>query len=194
MRFLLIYIFLTWSKIILGQNDSLMFDNHIKLKEGVYTSFAEVLENSPKYHDCLFETKVDFWFGKMKIYYYDKLGIKNEFIDTILLVVQDGKRYVKYKNRFCKLILTGAISTFFIESIYNDYSTGNMDTDYKLFFIDLKTGTIDKLNPPNIDNIFKRNNLLYSEYSLLSNTKKKKTLYSFILKFNMQNPIYVKVK
>lgn len=187
---LLIIIFLFGYRFLFSQESNSIFDNQIKLKEGVYTTLSEIIENNPKYHDCLFETKVDFWFGKMSIYYTDKFGAKHEFKDTILLVVEDGKRYVKYKNGFYKLILTGAISTFFIET--SVYSAGYEDKQAKLYFWDVKTGKTDKLNHTNIDEIIRRDSTVYSSYSAISDSKKAKTLYSYVLKYNLRNPIYIK--
>ncbi len=63
-----------------------------------------------------------------------------------------------------------------------------------LYFFDIKTGIVEKLNPTNINKIIMRDNLLYSNYSTISNSKKKKTLYSYILKFNKNNPIYVNLE
>jgi hypothetical protein len=189
MGYRLLFIFLAMSKLVTAQDSSTVFDNKIKLNEGVYTSINEVLENNPKYFNCSFEIKVNAWFGGITIYYFDGLGTKHEFKDTILLVVQDNERYVNYKSRFYKLLLTGAISTFTIKTIYRDI--GYSDIQQELYFFDIKSGIIDKLNPTNINKIIMRDNLLYSNYSTISNSKKKKTLYSYILKFNKNNPIYV---
>lgn len=190
MKHFIIFFFLILPEFLLSQEDMLIFDNHIELNEGVYTSLSEVLNNSPKYYDCRFEAKVDFWFGKTSIYYFDNSGTRQEFNDTILLVVEDRNRYVMYKNHVCKLILTGAISTFYIENTMI-YSNGYSNTQTNLFYWDIQTGLIDKVNVTNMDEILKRDNSVYSIYSGLSNSVKKKTLYSYILKYNSRNPIYI---
>lgn len=194
MRYFLIIIFLTCSALLYAQRDSVIFDNQIKLKEGIYTSFSEIIANNPKYQNCSFETKGNFLFGKkLLIYYSDRFGNKFKFDDRILLVVHDGIRYVKFKKKFNKLILTGTISTFFIEKTYHDYRTGYTGTEDKLYFVDLKTNMIKRLKPIRIREIFRRDNILYSDYQSISDSKKRKTLYFYVLKYNMRNPIYIEM-
>ena len=191
MRIFLIIIFLTGFRFLFGQENNTIFDNKTNLTEGVYTTLSEILENNPKYHDCLFESKVNVWTGKIFIYYTDQSGARNELKDTILLVVEDGKRYVCYKKGFYKLILTGAISTFIIETI--DYKAmGPDEVRAKIYFWDVMTGKMDKLNPYNVDDIIKRDRVIYETYSDISDLKKSKTLYSYILKYNMHNPVFIK--
>jgi len=191
MKYLALFIFLISSEFLLAQDEVSVFDNQIKLEEGVYTSLSEILENSPKYYDCRFEYKVDYWFGKTSIYYFDKTGTRHEFNDTILLIVEDGVRYVNFKNHFCKLILTGAISTFYIENTYL-YANGQNLVDTRLYFWDVLTGLINKLNRNTIDEVLQRDNFIYSTYSGISDSKKEKTLYSYILKYNSRNPILIR--
>ena len=190
MKHFILFVFLVLPEFLLSQEDISIFNNQTILNEGVYTSLSEVLNNSPKYYDCRFESKVDYWFGKTSIYYFDNLETRHEFNDTILFVVEEGNRYVKFKKHFCKLILTGAISTFYIENTMV-YSNGYSNTQTDLFYWDLQTGMMDKVNVTNMDEILKRDNSIYSIYSVLSNSVKKKTLYSYILKYNSRNPVYI---
>jgi hypothetical protein len=190
MRLIIIFSILFCSQLLLGQDSNSVFDNNVKLKEGIYTSLSEIIENSPKYFDCIFETKVDFWFGQTSTFYHDKSGIRHELNDTILLVVEDGEKYVHYNSGFYRLIRTGAISTFIIETLYV-YSMGYRDLESNLYFWDLQTGMMDKLNPANFDEIIKRDNSIYSTYSGISKSQKKKTLYYYVLKYNEHNPIYI---
>jgi len=190
MKLFIIYFLLIFPEFLFSQDGMLILNNQIELKEGVYTSISEILNNSPKYYDCRFETKVGFWFGNTSIYYFDNLGTRHEFNDTILFVVEDGNRYVKYKNHFCKLILTGAISTFYIENTVV-YTPNYANTQTDLFYWDIQTGIMDKVNVSNMDEILKRDSSIYSTYSGISNSVKRKTLYSYILKYNAHNPIHI---
>jgi len=198
MRYISIFVFLTCSILLQSQDEKAKFDNEIELKEGIYTSFNEIIENDPKYYNCTVGVIADFGFGGMLkgmiIYYYDELGIKYELQDTILLIIQDGEKYIRFHDSFYKLMLAGAISTFTIERQVHNYSTGYSESYENLFFLDLQTGVIEKLNPINIDKIIKRDNELYFNYSALSNSKKRKTLYSYVLKYNMRNPIYINME
>jgi hypothetical protein len=191
MRHFIILFFIILPGFIFSQDDAPSFNSKTVFNEGIYTTLSEVLSNSPKYHDCRFETKVDFWFGdKMSIFYFDTSGTRHEFNDTILFVVEEGIRYVNYKNHICKLILTGAISTFYIEKTAV-YSNQSSYTETNLFFWDIQTGIMDKVNITKLDGILKRDNSIYSIYSGVSDAVKKKTLYSYILKYNAHNPIYM---
>ena len=190
MRHIIFLFIILLPEFLFSQDDAAFFNSKTVFKEGVYTSLSEVLSNSPKYHDCRFEAKVDFFFFFTSIHYFDASGVRHEFNDTILFVVEDGNRYVNYKNHFCKLILTGAISTFYIENT-TVYSGQSSYTHTNLFYWDIQTGKMDKVNITNLDEILKRDNSIYSSYSGVSDSVKKKTLYSYILKYNANNRIYM---
>jgi hypothetical protein len=113
---------------------------------------------------------------------------------------------VRYKNQIYKLILTGAISTFFIEHDRNLYLSNPGYSKYfvfprtdtyekdKLYFFDLKTGKIDILNRSKIERIIRRDGMLFASFSNISKSKQKKILYSYILKYNLSHPIYIKLE
>ncbi|MEI6062163.1 MAG: hypothetical protein WCR72_15790 [Bacteroidota bacterium] len=193
MRRLIIFLILAWPGFLFSQDAISVFDNHTGLKEGVYTSLPEIMENSPKYYNCQFESKINFWFGKTSEYYVDTSGIRHEFKDSILMVVEDGDKYVKYKNGFCRLIRTGAISTFMIDNTIV-YSNGYQNTQTSLLFWDVLTGKMGKLTITSMDEIFKRDNYIYSVYSGLSGSEKKQALFSYVLQYNEHNPIYLHIE
>ncbi len=193
MKYSVLFIFLIYSGFLHAQEEVSVFDNKIKLQEGVYTSLSEILENSPKYYNDQFEYTVSFWTGQSAMFYFDESGNRQNFEDTIVMIVEDGARYVNFKNHFCKLILTGAISTFYIESTYQ-YANGQNLVDTRLFFWDVQTGLINRLNRNTIDEVLKRDNYIYSTYSGISDSKKEKTLYSYILRYNSRNPILIRMQ
>jgi hypothetical protein len=171
--------------------DSTLFDSKFKFRDGVYTSCLELIKNSPRYFDRNFKIVANSKNGLGSIYCYDKVGNLIQITDSIFAAVSKSKLYVRFGNRFYNLILVGSISTFVIETVHN-YSAGNSSTDNDLFFVDLNTGRIDRLNNINMDYIFKRDSLLYKDFLSISPSKRKKTLYSFILKYNQRHPIYIK--
>jgi hypothetical protein len=178
---------------LFGQSDSTLFDNTFKFKDGVYRTYKELLKNEPKYLNYRIDAKADGLFGKITFVIYDQMLNMQPFEDSVFAYVNNGTLAIFYMNHFYKLILKGTISTFYIETI-NVYSSGYTTKDDKLFFVDLMTGTIDKLNPSNINEFIKRDNELYSTYSTASESKIRKTLYSFILKYNQRNPLYIRTK
>jgi hypothetical protein len=190
MKYTVLFIFLIYSGFLHAQEEVLVFDNKIKLQEGVYTSLSEILENSPKYYNYQFEYTVSFWTGQSAMFYFDESGNRQNFEDTIVMIVEDGARYVNFKNHFCKLILTGAISTFYIENTYN-IAPNDQYVDNRLYFWDLTTGYINRLNYITIEEIFRRDSFIYSTYSAIPDSRKKKTLYSYVLQYNSRNPVYI---
>jgi hypothetical protein len=198
MRYFLIVAILLQGFCLSAQTDSALFDRSFKLKKGIYTSYFEILENSPKYPDYLIETNNDIVFGKLSMNFYDQNMIQQDIKDEVFAYVQEGYIVVKYDNQFYKLILTGPISTFYKEKITSNSPYNSPITyttvDDKLFLFDLRTGYINKLNLKNIDWILKRDSVLYTSYLALSDSKKRKTLYSFILKYNQRNPIYIRTE
>jgi hypothetical protein len=190
MRYFLIFSFLIFSKFLWGQDNNLLFNNDIRLHDGIYTSFPEIVKNNPKYYDITLESKLELLFGPTSFYYHDKLGIRHQFNDTILLIVEDGERYVQYQNWFYKLIQTGAISIFSIITS-SSMSTAYSDENINLYYWDLQTGKKNNLNRKNLEEIIKRDNIIYSKYSGLSKSQKRKLLYYYVLRYNENNPIYL---
>lgn len=174
---------------VFGQSDSFLFESKSHFKNGIYTTNEEVLRNDPKYPGYMLGESKPF-LGERSYYYFKDTLNKLPYNDDLFAVVFDGNLFINYQNRFHKLILTGAISTFYTEVVVNYSYRYYQAYDY-LYFVDLMAGTIGKLKPGNIDYIMQRDHLLYSEYSNLPDRKKKKVLYSFVLKYNSRNPIYI---
>lgn len=188
---------------VLGaQNDSVVVDRDFIFKNGIYATFDEVRTNSPKYPNLMFELRED-RLTKSKIIYAEK-AINS---DSIFAIVQNGKLSIRFDNDYRKLILVGSLCTFFIETYKLsppsfDQTTyipgidggifigGKRSPDLDVYCLDLKTGYIDRLECDYMDEILKRDNFLYVDYSLASKKERKKTLYSYVLKYNSRNPTY----
>lgn len=192
MKHILILLIICQSLYLFGQSESVKFDNTFRFKNGIYTTNTEILTNNPKYPDYLIAVKTGIAtiFDEPSYYYYKDTCDKKPFDDFLFAFVYDGQLLIHYKNNFHKLILTGAISTFFTEVIYN-YTDRYSKAYDQLYFVDFMSGAMDKLNPETIDDIIKQDSLLYSEFSSLSYSKQKKILYSFVLKYNKRNPVFI---
>jgi hypothetical protein len=191
LRQLSIALIILRSSLLSGQGDSVLFNSEYRFKDGVYAQYTEVLRNAPKYSRFDIEVKPDVFFGRLKFYHVSGSSKKELVADSVFAYVDQGILRVKYKGQFHKLILKGPISTFYIETT-NTYSSGYTTTNTKLYFIDLLTGNIDLLTPDNIDPVIERDRKLYMEFSNLSRSKKRKTLYSYVIKYNQSNPVYIK--
>lgn len=193
MRYILIVILTLNYFTLQAQNEGTAFDVRFKLKNGIYTSNVEILTNNPKYPDCKLEVDGYSLFGRASFNYYNESSEMQPYSDSLFAFVKNGILTIYYGYEFRKLIVTGPISLFYIESTVS-YTYGYSHTDDRLFYFDLITGDIGKMNPLNMKEIFKRDPFVYSEYSQLSVVKGKKALYSTVIKYNMRNPIYIRTE
>jgi hypothetical protein len=201
MRLLVLFCVILLCNSLLAQSDSVLFNKDFKFKDGIYTQNIEFIRNSPKYRKDEIEVKGDVRSGKVKFYLREESSKNYPLQDSIFAYVEQGNLFFCYENRFYRPILKGPISTFYIEKVktvqapnLSNNQTVPMRTQYKddkLFFVDILTGKIDRLTPNNIDYVIKRDNQLYLKFSEVSNSKKNKTLYSYVLKYNQDNPLYI---
>jgi hypothetical protein len=191
MKYILICLSIFKTFLVYGQIDSTVFDRNFNFKNGIYSTYAEVLSNNPKYPGYKIDHNAQFYYSKIQFYYFDRDLNKQPFNDSVFAIAEEGILFVKYKNQLFKLMNKGAISTFIVEKTRNQYP-GYMEEVQKVFFYDLKTGIIDKLTPNNAENFLMRDNELYTTFSDLNMIQKNKMIYSYILKYNTRNPIYIK--
>lgn len=65
----------------------------------------------------------------------------------------------------------------------------------QLYLLNLKTGTIFKLNKKNLAMVFeKRDSELFEEYKHLSSKKQEQMKFIYVKKFNERNPVYIPVR
>ena len=81
-------------------------------------------------------------------------------------------------------------------SCTNEFRNENSTTGFNnytdvLDYVDLKTGKTNLLKPQNITEIFFHDPELYNEFNRLSESKQRKLIYSYVLKFNKRNPLYI---
>ena len=193
MRYLLIVILTLNCFALHAQTESAAFDAKFKFQNGIYTSKAEIMNNEPKYPDCALEVDGYSLFGKASFNYYNESSEMQPYTDSLYAFVKSGILTIYYGHEFRKLIVTGAISLFYIESTVS-YTYTYAHTDDRLFYFDLITGDIGKLNSLNMNEIFKRDPVVYSAYSQLSVLKGKKALYSTVINYNKRNPIYIRTE
>jgi hypothetical protein len=193
MRILFSLLLLFQSACVLGQADSIRFDSDFHPQDGIYTSYKELLTNQPKYPGYLLEVRksVEVLLNGHGLYYYIQLSDKQPYTDSIFAYVEKGQFRIVYRNDILNVILKGSISTFFTENTVQ-YTSRYYETYDKLYIVDLNTGNINKLNPGTLGEIIRRDSQLYSEYMAIPYSDKKKILYSYILKYNKRNPIYIK--
>ncbi len=185
--------------VLFAQGDSVLLDKNFNFTNGVYSSFAEMLQNSPKYRDVKFEVREGPLRVKTLYFYNDNSGI-DKYDEPVFAIVQNGKMSVNFDYGFHKLILLGSISTFYIEhkKLQPTFSSGwgmhaqQNDTQADLYFLDLKTRSIESLRYDAVDEVLKRDPMLYEKFLSVSKRKRKSMLYAYILEYNTRNPTYVR--
>ena len=190
MRFIVLFILFAGSFTLFAQNENAPFNSKFRLKNGIYTSNKEILNNDPRYPDYTLELYSHPLFGEAKFNYYSDDSIKKPYTDRLFALVKNGILVIYFRNEFRRLVVTGPVSIFFTE-ITTSYANGYSHTEDKMYYFDLKTGNIDKLNPGNLKEIFMRDHFLFTAYSKSSDSRKKRTLYATVIKYNQRNPILI---
>lgn len=167
------------------QNNRAVFDANFVFNDGIYTTYAEVVQNRPKYPDRFIEIDVDIWFGQEKRSLIDTNNTKRKYSDRLFAVAKDGILSIYDGSNLSGLIIKGTISTYAARKF-----DGNGNLYHILYFVDFKTGKSEKLKPQNILVVFERDQELHAQFNKLSKKKQKKFLYAYIKEFNRRNPIY----
>lgn len=194
MRIIILIFILIRSTYSFAQGDSAIFDKNFKLREGIYTSYLQILNNTPEFPDYKVSVDVNAFTGFTYIYFYDPDGFKHSFKDsmqTVFAVVQNGDLFLWFEKTFQKLVLVGSISTFIFQTKF-DQSTNYAKFENHLYFYDIQSGSRNNFDCINLESIIQRDSSLYLEFSKLTKTQAKNQLYSFVLKYNFRNPIYIK--
>jgi hypothetical protein len=195
MRVLIFFFVLIQSAYSFAQIDSVIFNNNFKFKEGIYTSYLQILNNEPQFLKAKIFIEYSSNSKHSRAFYYSEVGEK-QFIDDslnyVLAIANGDGLFIKYKNRYYKPILYGAISIFLIQTIFDPNSIHAKSGD-QMYIYDLKSGIISYYNYNNLDSIFQRDIILYSDFSSIPKSKATNQLYSYVLKYNSRNPIYIKL-
>jgi hypothetical protein len=190
MRYCLIVILSLTVLILQAQSGSSAFNAKFKLKNGIYTSNHEILNNDPKYPDFVLEVNEFTAFGKAIYSFYSESSGRQAYTDSLYAVVKNGILTIYFRNEFRRLIVTGTISLFFIDNT-TSYANNYSHTENKLFFFNLLSGEIKKMNCHNLEPVFMQDDFVYSEYLKSSKLNREKILYSTVVKYNQHNPVFI---
>ena len=173
-----------------GQSNKEIINNTFSFKNGIYSSFDELISNNPKYPNCLFDM-VKPPVGYPKLSYYNEKFEMKRYDDYLFAVVNNGILFLWYNLSFFKQLYLGEISIF-VRTSWHSYVQKLYSTDEDFpNILDLKTGKIKGLNYKSISRILKRDNDIYNEFISVENKKNRKTLFSYIYKYDINNPIYI---
>jgi ribosomal protein S17E len=160
--------------------------NNFRFNNGIYTCFAELINNSPRYLKC----KLDIErppVGLPKYYYYDSLQKKHTFYDSCFAVVTDGMLFIRQEEVFIKGYYLGSITI--LKASGMDLSANFVDL---ILLLDFETGKIVSLFDSFLTDIFQRDLVLYEEFMNDQSKNQTNKLISYIIKYNNRNPLYLK--
>jgi hypothetical protein len=172
------------------QTEPVGFNNNVELKEGIYTSYREVLRNAPAFPDCM--PHVEKMLLDTAYYnYIDADSVVHEYYGNMFAFVQNGSFYIGIGNGFYKVGIKGAVTVFYKVKNYYIYQANYTLSEDKIYIVDFLTGSVKKLNPDNLERILLHDELLYIEFNALSPAKKRKSMLPYILKYNQRNTVYM---
>ena len=96
--------------------DSMLFDNSLLLKNGIYTSLKEVRSNTPKFPNCELEIgAIQDKINVDNLFYINSNNTRLKFEANLYATVINGRLFIFYKSQLNPIFLKAAISTFMIK-------------------------------------------------------------------------------
>ena len=176
---------------VFGQHHKEAITNLFVFNKGIYTSFTELLTNSPKYLNCQFEI-VRPLAGYPSYYYYDSLNKQHVFEDSLFAIVQEGTLFLYFKEVFYKRSLAGAITILMRTNWHSAFQRHYDIFEDNICILDFETGKVGLLKFKLIDLIIQRDPLLHKDFLSMENKGDKNNLLRYIIKYNERNPFYLK--
>lgn len=221
-RFIPVFFLLSYSLAVLqAQSDSLLLDNKLKFKDGVYLNFASFCHNQPDYQ----------WeeLGGRMVFNPDDYSAQIEFLsleegrplamDSLWGVCFEGLPYVLVKPKnaennawfFAGLRVRGRISYFEYEmeeeqeveiTAYNPLTgrafrkgqISKTQTVVNRYMLRMLDGKVDAFNKANLLEWVKDDEQMYETVSALSKEEATSRLYKCLLIYDDRNPIFIQQK
>lgn len=204
----LLFLLFSLSNIIDAQQSKLVaVDNNFKFHDGLFLNFDQLKANKAIPVSNIIasgdKSTMKFWenlFQNDLIYFVDETGEKLTIESSkVFGFAYKGKLYIRMHDETALVPVLGQISHFTIAynvtEIYDpfydpmSYPQTSNRIETKQMIIDFETGQILEFNVKNIEPIFARDTELYSEWSKLSNRKKKKLIFVYLQKYNQENKL-----
>ncbi|MBN2662952.1 MAG: hypothetical protein JXR68_04820 [Bacteroidales bacterium] len=210
MRFFVFVLLFSLNGLFIFAQDStnyVFYDKNYKFNEGLFLTFDQVITNTPVGVSNIFTT-----LDKTAYDFFDILLFEDEVViiddqgNQIVYKSEDiwgysanNKLYINWEKRPALIPFVGSISHFMGVHVYNDYPYVSdpfyyqpqpvQKTEIRQYLLDFETGEVYDFNFRNIDPLLSKDIELYSEWSNLSNRKKKKTMFVYVRKYNDRNPL-----
>ncbi len=172
------------------------FNNTFPLRDGIYVTYKELLNNAPSFPNCILLVNANkYEVNKDELSYCFK-GMEDQvtpYTSELFAIVEDGKFLIYYQKQLLPVFSKGTLCRF----IYSRETTLSYKNQYQAEFksdmcvLDIQTGEIYKLNKDNLGRSMKRDASLYATYLNTKPGRKNKNLFKYITDFNTKNPTYI---
>ena len=204
----LLFLFLNFALSAQTQMDSVVFDGRLILTDGIYATFEELVNNTPRFVSAKLEfEKNNKSIDLNNLYYFTKSGTRLKYINPLFATVVHGHLAIYHSSQMNSVFVRAALSTFIVQEVvtqtYNSSSDpsgmggGNPVTtttvEMNIYFLDLKTGNILRVEKENLDPIIQRDSTLYSSFKKIKSDTNHKKSYPYISQYNDRNKFYIKV-
>lgn len=203
---------------IFNNLDSVQYSKNYAFNDGIYLSYSDFRKTYAIPKSILLtgieKNQLEFY-NKLinerdSIVYRFGNGIRVALVDSIWGYCQNNVLYINLEGSFCRMSVFGNISHF-IGSInvtaFNENGqfydpskqnggnsiTGGATLKTKQtneFVFDFYSGNVEIADVSSLENILKRDYLLYTQFMLLSKRQKKNKMYEFLKAYNIKHPVY----
>jgi hypothetical protein len=191
-----------------------------QLQEGLYQNIDQLRQNKPitksQIKDKRSQEALDYFNELTKnsdtIYLKDLKATKLS-LDSIWGFCQNNQIYIQFDQKFFKVPLFGKASTYLVfvkqmnprpmynpwlydpyfNNTYNGFGGINNNPTSTVtiqMLLDYETGLIQEFSLEALEEILKRDEKLYKEFSSLKKKKRKEKAIFYLRKYNMLHPIY----
>jgi len=191
----------------LSQNDSVIYNNAVRMPDGIYLSYEDFRYDQPIKIENIVSTidknQLEF-VGKVMFEETLQFRRNDSIIKTSTRAAwgyfQNNALFVNYRGDFYRVPVFGSISYLVAKVITT--SPGFYDPRFGMpvgttnsaeireFLINFYDGKVVEFTASKVDELFARDVELFAEYSKLSRRKQKQEVYRFIRKYNEKHPIF----
>ena len=190
-----------------AQKDSVIYNSDFKFKDGIYLTFENFRHNKPVPKSSIVsnydQEAIDFLrkaVSNKTISYKDSAGVIHEMNPGKLWgFCENNSVYIRFNGDFNKIVVMGSICHF--TALYTTYLSGGPTTpsgattgapveSVQQYVLDMQTGRVLDFILPNMQELYKRDEVLYKEFMMLKKGKRKKMMFFYLRKYNEKHAVY----
>jgi hypothetical protein len=194
--------------ILQAQNDSVRYNSDFRFKDGIYLNYDAFRHNRPVQKSAIVSNysreEIDFLrktVSARTITYKDSTGFTHELNPgKIWGFCENNSVYIRYNGDFNKIVVMGSICHF--TAMYTTYLSGGPTTpggastgapveSVQQYVLDIETGRVLDFVLPNMEDLFKRDEVLYKEFMELKKSKRRKMMFFYLRKYNEKHGLYI---